>query len=258
MILTRLDDYQSWQVSQAGTSILIDPWLTSDPIAGSFDRRHEGRYAGLDEIRSSDLEVAAILLCTSVNDHLRPDTLRAMTDTLVLGTAASARLARRLGVRDARAVKPGDVQVFECREGGRLTVTATRTGLPLGIIAIGWLIEAEDASGTACGRLWIEPHQPTPATAQSLAPLDVAILPAESVTAVVLPVTAQPKAAAQAATAAAARRVVPTATDPRRDMSGWQRAAYRVRGGIPDLRVALASGTELVELAAGESLALSR
>ncbi len=258
MILTRLDDYQSWQLSYAGTSILIDPWLTADPIGGSFDRRHEGRYAGLDEIRTSDINVAAILLCTSVNDHLRPDTLRAMTNTPVLGTSASARLARRHGVRDARAVRPGDSHAFECRDGGRLTVTATRTGLPLGIIAIGWLIEAQDATDSTCGRLWIEPHQPTRATAKSLAPLDVAILPAESVTAVVLPVTARPEAAAEAATAAGARRVVPTATDPRRDMSAWQRAAYRVRGGIPDLRDALTEGIELVDLAAGESLALSR
>lgn len=257
MILTRLDDYQSWQVSHAGSCLLIDPWLTADPITGSFDRRHDGMYADLRSIQSGGLDVAAILLCTSVNDHLRPDTLRAMPDTPVLGTRASARLARRLGCRDARAVQPGDTHSFDCRDGGRLVVTATRTGLPLGIIAIGWLVEAYDISGAAAGRLWIEPHQPTRSTAAALAPLDVAILPAESVTAVVLPVTARPQAAAEAAAAARARRVVPTATDPRRDMSTWQRSAYRVRGGISHLGDALAPGIELTTLAAGESVALT-
>jgi L-ascorbate metabolism protein UlaG (beta-lactamase superfamily) len=258
MILTRLDDYQSWQVSYAGSAVLIDPWLTDHPITGSFDRRHDGAYAELRDILSGDADVVAILLCTSVNDHLRPETIQAMLDTPVLGTKASARIARRLGVRDARAVTPGDTHVFICRNGGQLTVTATRTGLPLGIIAIGWLVEAIDASGTVVGRLWIEPHQPTVATASALAPLDVAILPCEAVTAVVLPVTAGPPVAARAAGASGAHSVVPTATNPARDMSGWQRAAYRVRGGVDALQSALVThGSTLRHLDAGESMSVT-
>jgi len=84
--------------------------------------------------------------------------------------------------------------------------------------------------------VWIEPHRPIESAARAVAPVDVALLPIQSVTAVVLPVTAGPPATYRAAAAARARVVVPTATDPARDMTRWQRTLYRVGDGGAGVR----------------------
>ena len=51
MLLRRLDDYQSWQISFAGTSILVDPWLTPEPIRGAFDRQHPAGFTSLRDLQ---------------------------------------------------------------------------------------------------------------------------------------------------------------------------------------------------------------
>lgn len=232
MLLRRLDDYQSWQVVVDGGGLLIDPWLTPEAITGSFDRRHTDGFATPDDTRTasdgSPIELIGVLLCTGVNDHARPETLKQLRDIPVVGPRGAARVARRSGCRDVAVVRVGSVIEFATPGGGVMRVTPTRCGLPLGVIAVGYLIEGRSDAGAVLGRVWIEPHQPTEAVARAIAPVDVALLPRESVTAVVLPVTAGQRAAARAATAAGARIMVPTATDPARDMSSWQRALYRV------------------------------
>jgi L-ascorbate metabolism protein UlaG (beta-lactamase superfamily) len=233
MLLRRLDDYQSWQVVVGGGAVLIDPWLTPEAITGSFDRRHTHGFATAQDARTaidgSHVDSVGVLLCTGVNDHARPESLKLMHGVPVIGPRGAARVARRAGCRDVEVLRVGSTRRFATPGGGAIHVTATRCGLPLGLIAVGYLIEGRSATGAVLGRMWIEPHQPTDAVARSVAPVDVALLPHESVTAVVLPVTAGPRTAARAATASGARIVIPTATDPARDMSAWQRALYRVR-----------------------------
>lgn len=230
MLLRRLDDYQGWQVAFGGTSILLDPWLTDEPITGSFDRHRSAQAVDLASVREAGVEIAAILLCTSVNDHARPATLSALRHVPVVGPAPAMRVARAAGSQVTHAMRPGDQRTFAAPEGGCLIVTATRTGLPLGLIAVGYLVEARDSLGSSVGRIWLEPHQPTRSVAASLAPVDIALLPVESVTAGFMPVTAGLGASLRAAESARAAVIVPTATDPRRDMSRWQRALYRVSG----------------------------
>lgn len=247
MILRRLDDYQGWQVTFQQTSILIDPWLTGESITGSFDRHSASSAVSVDQLRSEPGNVAAIALCTAVSDHARPATLAALAEVPVLGPARAARLARKAGSVRSHALRPGQRMSFPASGGGRIEVTATRTGLPLGLIAIGYLIEAIGSAGESMGRIWIEPHQPTDGVGRSLAPVDLALLPMQSVTATVLPVTAGPKASLAAARACGARAIVPTATDPGRDMTGWQRRLYRVSApaaqpSVPVLELA-AAGT---------------
>lgn len=212
--------------------MLIDPWLTPEPISGSFDRQHTAGFTTLEQARtgpdSASVEFSGVLLCTGVNDHARPATLALLAEVPVIGPRTGARAARRAGCREVRRVRAGSLTVLRTRDAGEIRITTTRCGLPLGVIAVGYLIEGRSASGAVLGRVWIEPHQPTAEVARSVAPVDVALLPQESVTAVVLPVTAGPRAAARAADAAGARLVVPTATQPRRDMSAWQKALYRV------------------------------
>ncbi len=257
MLLRRLDDYQSWQVQFGGSSLLIDPWLDDQPITGSFDRRHGIAFTTRSDLVRENSTIAGILLCTSVNDHVRPETLRALPDVAVHGNVKAAKAARSIGSTSTHVRRPGESFDVACREGGTLRVTATKCGLPLGAIATGWLIEALDVDGGDGGRLWIEPHQPTVETAKWVArrgPVDVVVFPTQSVMAVVLPVTAGPKRSAAAALACGARALVPTATDPRRDMSWWQKSLYFVSGGDAGTARRIAGRAELVHLRTGDWL----
>lgn len=256
MLLTRLDDYQSWMVSHRGSCILIDPWLTPEPITGSFDREHT-QFTTLKQLRTGGDDIAAVLLCTGVNDHTRPDTLRELRDVAVYGPARAAAIARKAGCSTAIDVRAGRSWTIACRDGGSLRVTVTRTGLPLGLIAVGYVIDALDDDGERNGRLWIEPHQPLRSVADGLSPIDIAILPCQGVTAVVMPVNSGARAVARAASAGRARYIVPTATDPGRDMSRWQATLYRVSGSTADVRARMSNQTAVTALAAGESLALT-
>ena len=257
MLLRRLDDYQSWQIQFNGSSVLVDPWLTDHPISGAFDRRHGTGFTTHTDLVRENSDIAAVLLCTSVDDHLRPDSLRLLANVPVHSNLKAAKAARAAGSPETNVRVPGDSFDIACREGGMLRVTSTKCGLPLGLIASGWVIEAIDANGEDRGRVWIEPHQPTDAVARDVAgrgPVDVAVLPTQSVLAVVLPVTAGPKRSAAAVRSCGARALVPTATDPRRDMTWWQKAIYFVSGGDQRTVNELRGSAELIHLRTGDWL----
>ena len=93
MFLRRLDDYQSWQVIHRGTSILIDPWLTSDAISGVFNRVHGDGFVTWDDLQREAGTISAVILCTSVDDHLRPDTLSHFGDVPIWGPVKAAKAA---------------------------------------------------------------------------------------------------------------------------------------------------------------------
>lgn len=252
----RLDDYQSWQITWRGTSLLIDPWLTDDPIAGSFNRRHGSGFLSWDDLVGQD--IAAVLLCTGVSDHARPESLALLRHLPVLGPSRAAAVARGAGCERASVVHVGDRFSFACPSGGTLEVLVTRTGFPLGLIAVGYVIEARDASGAVNGRLWVDPHLPRARQARSVYPIDVALLPCHGVSAVVMPVTIGPRGAAAVARTSGAGTVIPTATDPRRDMNRWQRLLYRVTGGTESTRERLETGITLQSLSAGQEFAVTR
>lgn len=257
MELRRLDDYQGWQVRLGGASLLVDPWLTPEPITGSFDRQHTAGFITPVHLADEGAAAIGVLLCTHVSDHARPVTLSLLREVPVYGPPRASRVARRAGCRRTHAVRPGASITMACPDGSRLQVTVTRTGLPLGLIAVGYLIEGRDSDDVTVGRIWIEPHQPTARVARQQADVDIALLPCSSVRAVVMPVTAGPAAVARAGAAAGAAVLVPTATEPERDMTRWQRALYAVRGGVPATRALLGAPTQLVVLAAGASLDLA-
>lgn len=253
MIIRRLDDYQGWQIQYAGTSLLIDPWLTDDPISGAFDRQHPQGFITLADLLQESAAIGAVLLCTSVNDHLHRATLQQLTGIPVHGPVKAVKIARSLGCTDTHRHQPGDTFSLPAPEGGSLKVTVTRTGLPLGLIAVGYLIDALDSEGQRRGRVWIEPHQPTIKAARQCQPVDVALLPTQAVTAVILPVTAGPRRTAAAARAAEAHTVIPTATDPRRDMRWWQRVLYIVTGSTRRTYERVAdTDTQVIELSTGD------
>ena len=250
MELRRLDDYQSWQVRWGGTSVLIDPWLTDDPIGGSFNRQHRPGYIGGAVITQE--HVSAVLLCTGVSDHARPQTLSMFRDQTILGPKGAVAVARKVGCANTVRMRPGDEWVLPCPDGASLRITATRTGFPLGLIAIGYLIEARDPQGRPGPRLWIDPHLPGSAQAHTIQPIDLALLPCHAVRAVVMPVTAGPATIATVARTCQAPIVVATATDPRRDMNTWQRALYRVRGGAEVLQAELGAACRVILMTPGD------
>ncbi|MFM8352083.1 MAG: MBL fold metallo-hydrolase [Actinomycetales bacterium] len=250
MELRRLDDYQSWQVRWGGTSLLIDPWLTDDSVGGSFTRHHTPGFVGADLLEHES--IAAVLLCTGVSDHARPHSLKVLTEVSIFGPANAIAVAREAGCTKTIRMRPGVSQVLTCPDGGSVRITATRTGQPLGLIAVGYLIEALDSQGGITGRIWIDPHLPSSRQARALGPLYLVLLPCHAVRALVLPVTAGPRKVAAVAAACAARVVVPTATDPRRDMTAWQRALYRVRGGSEQVQQRLGGECQVVPMAAGD------
>jgi len=254
MLLRRLDDYQSWQVAWRGGSVLVDPWLTAEPIGGVFDRRHPDGFTTLDDLRREAGRIVGVLLCTAVNDHTRPDTLRLLGDVPVYGPAPAVKIARANSCSDTNVARVGSAFSFDCPEGGSIRVTPTKPGLPLGLIAHGYLIEGIDESGSVAGRIWIEAHQPTTKVAERIGSVDVAVLPTSSVTAVVLPVTAGLRTSARAAATCRARAIVPTATDPRRDMKWWQKSIYFVGNGPRPLRESLTRSRQLIELKPGDWL----
>ena len=254
MLLRRLDDYQSWQVSWRGGSLLVDPWLTAEPITGAFDRRHPAGFTTLDDLRREAGRIVGVVLCTAVNDHTRPDTLASLVDVPVHGPAPAVKIARANGCPSTHVARVGKSFEFDCPEGGRIRVTPTKPGLPLGLIAHGYVIEALDENETIAGRIWLEPHQPTMRVAEAIGRIDVAVLPTSSVTAVVLPVTAGLARSARAAAACGARAIVPTATDPRRDMKLWQKAIYFVSNGSRAIKTKLKNNKQLIELRPGDWL----
>ena len=226
---------------------MIDPWLTAEPIRGVFDRAHPPGFVTFGMLQDGRAELSAVLLCSGVSDHLRPETIELLSEVPVYGPPAAAKAARALGA-SATVRRPGDVLEIACPEGGGLRVTALRTGLALSPVAIAYSIEAFDGE-RILGRIWIDPHLPTAALARRLAPISLALVPTEEVLAGFLTVTAGPRRSAEAAVAAQAQVIVPTATDPGRDMTTWQRRLLRVRGGIAELRSSLAdTSTEIVLL----------
>ena len=248
MFLRRLDDYQSWQIIHRGTSILIDPWLTSDAISGVFDRVHGDGFVTWDDLQREAGTISAVLLCTSVDDHVRPQSLARLSDVPVWGPVKAAKSARAAGCTSTHVARVGTSFELEAPEGGSLRITPTRSGLPLGLIAQGYLVEGLDADQSIVGRIWIEPHQPTTRVARAVAPIDVAILPTVSVFALGLPVTSGLRRTAAASAACSARAIVPTATDPRRDMTRWQKSIYFTGRGPRKLRRRLVGTRRLVEL----------
>lgn len=253
MIVRRLDDYQSWQIQFAGTSLLIDPWLTDDPIRGAFDRHHPHGFVTLSDLQKESTNIGAVLLCTSVNDHLHANTLRQLSDVPIHGPVKAVKIARSLGCTVTHRQQPGDTFSLPAPEGGSLQITVTRTGLPLGLIAVGYMVDALDTEGQRQGRVWIEPHQPTMAVARQCQPVDVALLPTQAVTAVILPVTAGPRRSVSAARAAQAHTIIPTATDPRRDMRWWQKVIYIVTGSTHRAdKQTTDTDTQVIEISTGD------
>lgn len=244
MQFTRLDDYQSWLLTHGSTRVLIDPWLTSTVLTGGFNRDHTSGFTPLESLPTP----TAVVLCTDVADHCRPETLALLPPaTPVHGTLKAAKVARKVGMTSTHAHKPGDV--FVVGEGhSALEFRVVRTGFPLNVVAAAYVIAPVSGDGPV---VYFDPHLPSARAAKHVGLAEVFVAPVKGVVAGPLPATAGPGRVARAARAVGARTIIPTALEPRRDWNLWQKIVFGVWGNADavqrrvgnDVRVVASSQT---------------
>lgn len=238
MQLTRLDDYQSWLLSNGELNVLIDPWLTAERISGGFDRVHESGFTPVDELPTID----AVVLCTHVEDHCRPASLSLLnTDIPVHGPRAAVKIARKLGMTSTHAHNVGDSFTLGAGEGA-IDVTVVRTGWPLSLFAFAYVFH-DRRSGK---RLFLDAHLPSRRLSQAAGKVDAFLAPVRGVRAVVIPATSGPSRVARTARSLGVRTLIPTSLDPRRDMNWWQRLVYLSWGGTDALRKKVDDGMRVI------------
>ncbi|MEY4165099.1 MAG: hypothetical protein RLZ84_14 [Actinomycetota bacterium] len=238
MQLTRLDDYQSWLLSNGNLHVLIDPWLTAERISGGFDRVHEHNFTAVDELPNID----AVVLCTHVEDHCRPASLALLpAATPVHGPRAAVKIARGLGMTSTHAHNVGDT--FVLGEGaGAIDVTVVRTGWPLSLFAYAYVFH-DRQSGK---RLFLDAHLPSRRLSRAAGRVDAFLTPVRGVRAVVIPATSGPSRVARTAKSLGVTTLIPTSLDPRRDMNWWQRLVYLSWGGTKALQKKVGDGLRVI------------
>lgn len=246
MHVTRIDDYQSWLVELGECRLLVDPWLT-DTFSLPLGRWFFGRTHRSPPVfgPSSVPSIHALVLTSHFADHLDLATLRQLPrDVPVVGSKAAIKVIRGLGFQDLHALSPGDD--FVLPGGHRLVAIAP--GFPYAYNALGFVFE--EATGA---RAYLETHMVDDRRAEALGPVDLAILPVESVHLLGIQFVMDAERAARAAQKIPARRVTPTGLDPSAAEGWFARWVVRCRGTISDFRRALAGvGPTLVELDPGE------
>ncbi|MBM3639683.1 MAG: MBL fold metallo-hydrolase [Actinobacteria bacterium] len=238
MHLTRLDDYQSWLLSNGNLNVLIDPWLTAERISGGFDRVHEHNFTSIDELPSVD----AVVLCTHVEDHCRPASLAQLpAHTPVHGPRAAVKVARKLGMTSTHAHDVGDM--FTLGDGAQaIDVTVVRTGWPLSLFAYAYVFH-DRQSGK---RLFLDAHLPSARLSRAAGRVDAFLTPVRGVRAVVIPATSGPSRVARTAKSLGVTTLIPTSLDPRRDMNWWQRLVYLSWGGTKALQRKVGDGMRVI------------
>jgi L-ascorbate metabolism protein UlaG (beta-lactamase superfamily) len=175
LLISRIDDHQSWRIACGRQRLLVDPWLVDDLEVGPgglWLRRTHGAPVAL---RPRDIASDEIVVLTSPRaDHAHLRTLTALDRGLrVIGAPAAIRLARRLGFRSTIALAPGMRVVLE----DEIALTALRPRLPYGSHSIGILFESL-VDGV---RAYLEPHRAPEQHPLLTSPVDVLILPVQQV-----------------------------------------------------------------------------
>lgn len=252
MELRRLDDFQSWLVEAGGRRMAIDPWLTGEIVVGRpwlFRRRHRSAPAFTPETLPP---LDALLVSAPFEDHLVPETLRALDPrTPVIASPAACPAVTKLGFRDVRLLAPGERAAID----DALVLTAVRPGFPYRKASIGVVLEAPGSDA----RAYLETHVTDLA---GLAPwrdrLDAVVAPTESVRLAGIQYSMGPARVLRNLVRLRPRCFVPTGDAPSAATGLLPRLL--VYSGSPDelaRRVAQAGlPTRVVALASGESLRL--
>lgn len=250
MRLCRLDDYQSWLVEVQGRRIAIDPWLTGEfslpPGHWLFGRRRSAPSAGLAALANVD----ALVLTAHFSDHLHPPTLEALPrSTPVVATSMAAKLVRKLGFNNVRALRGGETT--QLLPG--VDVEAIAPAFPYSHNSLGYLLHA---SGV---RLYLETHTIHAGRAAKARGADLLLTPVQSVRLLGMPLVMSPERVLELVETLKPKRLVPTGNDPGGAHGLLQSLALFTRGSIDGFATALSQSglpTSFHAMRAGDALEL--
>lgn len=253
MELVRIDDYQSWGIRGGGAWVVIDPWLVGDVTVGGgvlFRRRHRRPPAfAPDTLPRPDL----LVVTAAFGDHMVLPTLRALDRSVpVWAQGDAARVLGRLGYGDVATAVAGDERHVPGADGG-LVLRAVAPDRPYRTSSIGLRVE-EPATGA---RLYLETHVVADDALAAVGPVDVAVLPVESVRLLGTTFAMDGARALAVVDALDAHVVVPTGTEPRAAGGLLPWFLLRCAGDLEDFRARLAGrrpGTVFRPLGPGESV----
>ena len=133
-----------WFLEVAGLRVLVDPWLSGPLVFPPGPWLLKGEMPSLQPVPDC---IDLLLLTQGLQDHAHPETLTMLSKDLpVVGSAAAAKVAKRLGFTSVQALNPG-----ESTEQGPLQIRAT-AGAAVPAVENGYLL---DWPG---GSLYLEPH----------------------------------------------------------------------------------------------------
>ncbi|QNI85676.1 metallo-hydrolase/oxidoreductase [Synechococcus sp. PROS-7-1] len=133
-----------WCLDVAGFRVLVDPWLFGPLVFPPGPWLLKGEMPTMQPVPEC---IDLLLLTQGLQDHAHPETLSMLSKDLpVVGSAAAAKVAKRLGFIAVEALNPG-----ESTERGPLQIRAT-AGAAVPAVENGYLL---DWPG---GSLYLEPH----------------------------------------------------------------------------------------------------
>lgn len=156
--LTYLDN-NTFTLSNSHTTLLIDPWLTSDLVffTPAFYRNRKPSK-GRQVAEKLDLSaVDAVLLTQGLPDHAHPPSLRLINREKPIYAPNSARkLLKRLAFRNVHFMEAGDS--CELPHGVKLTAAkGSLVGPPWSEPQLAYIIEFTSSESDAC-TIYYEPH----------------------------------------------------------------------------------------------------
>ena len=133
-----------WCLDVAGLRVLVDPWLFGPLVFPPGPWLLKGEMPSMQPVPDG---IDLLLLTQGLQDHAHPETLSMLSKDLpVVGSAAAAKVAKRLGFTAVKALNPG-----ECTQQGPVQIRAT-AGAAVPAVENGYLL---DWPG---GSLYLEPH----------------------------------------------------------------------------------------------------
>ena len=138
-----------WQLGFSNLNVLLDPWLVGPLCFGNSPWFFESRFLQDWPIPPA---IDLILLTQGLPDHAHPPTLKTLERSIpVVGSAAAAQVALKLGFTQVSALTPGQSHQHPSGSGGQLAITAT-AGATVPGQENGFLLQHPD------GSLYVEPH----------------------------------------------------------------------------------------------------
>jgi L-ascorbate metabolism protein UlaG (beta-lactamase superfamily) len=250
MELKRLDDYQSWALTQGGRRLLIDPWLTDE---WSLPPGHWlfGRTRPAPTPVTAQLPLDALVMTSAFSDHLHPKTLALLPKSLPV-------FAARVAVKELAAL--GFTNITSVRDGERfspwpgLEVEAVAPGFPFTATSNGYVFAADGK------RLYLETHLvPLARAKERVGAVDLMVAPVQSVRLLGLPFAMGAERALKVARELAPKQWVPTGVDAHLAHGVFSKTMLFYRGAISDFRTLLSGSglpTKLLEPAPGDSISV--